>query len=246
MHVSQLNIRNLTSLWKKYGASIVAEKFSSALLTSNSWPYRAWIEGQPDLALQIAKTPHTHRLFTWPDGSESQIAQDTLTQRNSKWQFEFKQTAMYLPISNYQTTDVQDDNFLLSRVTNYSQLREWLAISSEAFNYEMDEDVFTPLIDDSDIEIYLGKVNQKPAVSALLFKTDNVTGLHQMGVKHAFQGQGLAKKAMHLLLRQALRHQSAYMVLQASEPGLPLYRSLGFESIFELTYLKANSTSSKS
>jgi ribosomal protein S18 acetylase RimI-like enzyme len=102
----------------------------------------------------------------------------------------------------------------------------------------MDENVFTPLLNDPDIEIYLGTVNEKPAVSALLFKTDNVTGLHQMGVKNAFQGQGLAKKAMHLLIDKAVKHQSDYMVLQASPMGLPLYQSLGFESIFELKYLK--------
>lgn len=240
MHINQLNLHNLTSLWKKYGASTVAETFSSALLASNSWPYRAWVEGKPDLALQVTKTPHSHRLFMHSGNPENQaVHQDATTQLNSDWQLEFEQTAMYLPLKNYQTKPIEDSNFALSKITDYAHLQEWLAISSEAFNYEMDESVFTPLLNDPDIEIYLGKVNEKPAVSALLFKTDNVTGLHQMGVKNAFQGQGLAKKAMHLLIDKAVKHQSDYMVLQASPMGLPLYQGLGFESIFELTYFNA-------
>ena len=238
MHINQLNIHNLTSLWKKYGADVVTSEKNSRLMASKSWPYRAWVEGKPNLELQLKHTPQTHRLSTWFDVTKDNENADALEQLKKHWQVEFEQIAMSIPLSSYQKPETQHPNFVIERVTNPVQLNDWLVISSEAFKYNIDEKVFTPLLHDTDIEIYIGKVDGKPALSAMLFKTENVTGLHQMGVSKAFQGQGLAKKTMHFLLNRA-KQQSEYMVLQASEMGLPLYRSLGFEPLFELTYFKA-------
>jgi ribosomal protein S18 acetylase RimI-like enzyme len=253
MHINQLNIENLTSLWKKYGAS--ATKYGEySIYKSDSWPYRSWAEDEnkgnaegkretadgheadPKLALQLSSTPASHLLTIWAFEKDSNKQAQRIA--NNKWQLAFELTAMCRPLSKATLPEIRNSNLTLRRVTDNETLKTWLEISSEAFNYEIDAAVFQTLLNDQDIEIYLGEVDNKPAVSALLLKTGKVTGLHQMGVKSTFQGQGLGKKAMHLLIHRAAQQGSDYMMLQASEMGLPLYKSVGFDSLFTLSHYK--------
>lgn len=255
MHVNQLNIENLTSLWKKYG-SVANQQNNSTLWTSKSWPYRAWVENdtrgaeksftkarrvenenKSAVAAWLENTPPTHFFSHWE--FEANSTTDAEFFHGKGWQLAFELTAMSLPLAALEVHDTQHSSLTFERVSRHDSLKNWLETSSEAFNYQIDPAVFQPLLDDNDVEIYLGKVNGKPAVSALLFKTGNVTGLHQMGVKSAFQGQGLAKKAMHFLINRAVQQASDYMMLQASEMGLHLYKSVGFEELFTLSHYKS-------
>ena len=237
MDIDQLNIRNLNALWKKYGAQTVAQQGNTRLMANKSWPLRCWVEGEPDLAFQIAKTPDSHKLSSWPYPL-SQPGQLNQTQGlNKHWQLAIDQTAMYIGLADYAATDTTNvDRFSLEKVKDNQGLKQWLAISSEAFGYDIDEQVFIPLLNDPDIEILMGRTQGLPAVSALLFRTENVIGLHQMGVKSAFQGQGLSTLAMHQLLSMAKQQGAEYMVLQASAAGLPVYQKLGFHRQFALKY----------
>ena len=234
MHIDQLNIHNLTSLWIKYGATTVIQQDNSKLLATPSWPYRCWVEGKQNLTLQLSQTPETHKLCSWPYPASEANDTDHPTSLNKHWHLEIEQTAMYLPLENISLPTRQQSAFSLHRVEDLESLTQWLDVSAEAFGYEMDIDVFKPLLTDQSIEIYLGKLDQQPAVSALLFKTGHVIGLHQMGVKQDFQGKGLAKTAMLQLLSRAQQQEADYMVLQASRSGLPLYLSLGFHKQFKL------------
>jgi hypothetical protein len=234
MSIDQQNIHNLTALWNKYGTKSIAHEGNSTLLATLGWPYRSWLEGENNLALQISATPKSHRITSWPYPLPKANNVAPISRLDENWHLEFEQTAMYLKLNEITLPTEQQNNLDLRIVKDAESLTQWLQISSEAFGYEMDQEVFKPLLTDCDIEIYLGYLNQKPAVSALLYKTGNVTGLHQMGVKKAFQGQNAAKSAMYLLLARAQQQRSEFMVLQASKMGLPLYLKLGFQAQFKL------------
>ncbi len=64
------------------------------------------------------------------------------------------------------------------------------------------------------------------------YKTGDTIGIHQVGVKPCFQGQGIARHLMAALLMRCQNWQAKRAVLQASSAGLPLYQSLGFNSQF--------------
>lgn len=238
MHIDQLNIHNLTSLWKKYGEVLVMQQGNSKLKATQSWPYRCWVEGEQNLTLQISQTPKTHRLFSWPYPLAVSEDTDTAPLLNKDWHLEFDQTAMYLELDKFKSPTQQQNEVDIRKVEDFESLAQWVQISSEAFGYEVDEEVFRPLLSDHDIEIYIGFINQQPAVSALLYKTGKVTGLHQMGVKQKFQGLGAAKKVMYQLLVRAQLLGTDYMVLQASRLGSPLYLKLGFQEQFRLLYFR--------
>ncbi|MCV2883421.1 GNAT family N-acetyltransferase [Aestuariibacter sp. AA17] len=231
MDIDHANIHNLTGLWKKYGAHCVMQQGGSQLMASDTWPYRAWVEGKSDLALQLLNTPKTHRLSRWP------YASCDVEHVSEQWQFEFAQTAMYLPLHHYQATAVSPTNHLhMQVVKDECLLRDWLTVCSDAFGYEIDANALLPLLTEDDVTIFLGVIENQPALSALLYRTDNVIGLHQMAVSQKFQGRGLAQVAMHFLLSKAKSSGAEYMVLQASEAGLPVYSKLGFQTQFTLKH----------
>ena len=243
MDIDQANIENLTSLWKRYGAEAICTDKGSTLFANRSWPFRCWLEGKSNLDLQTRATPESHRLSTWVFGSyddngEEQHIANTCRERG--WILEFEQTAMYLPLIGYKAPDPQAHQGLVFKaVSDQQQLRAWLSICSEAFGYVVDEKIIKSVWKDKDLSLLLGMVDGEPALTALIFTTGDVVGLHQLGVKTRFQGQGLSKIAMHQLLQQASEQGSKYMVLQASAAGLPLYRKLGFHLQFSLKHFKA-------
>ena len=242
MDIDQANIENLTLLWKRYGAEAVCQDNGSTLFANRSWPFRCWLEGKSHLDLQTKATPESHRLSTWvfgsceDNGEEHKIAAKC---RERGWRLEFEQTAMYLPLTGYKSPAPQAHQRLaFKRVSDQQQLRAWISICNEAFGYIVDEKIIQSVWNDEDLSFLLGLVDGEPAVTALMFTTGDVVGLHQLGVKTRFQGQGLSKIAMYQLLQQASEQGSQYMVLQASAAGLPLYRKLGFHLQFSLKHFK--------
>lgn len=241
MTLDQLNIHNLTALWHKYGAAQREQRHNSRLVTSNNWPYRSWVEGEPDAALQQAHTPATHTLSSWPHPLPNRgslaLERAAAPPSNTHWQWGFEQTAMYLPLNNLALpAEHQHNKVKLYKVDNNQSLLQWIQVNSDAFGYKINAAVFSPLLADQEIAIYLGFVNQQPALGALLYKTGKVTGLHQMGIKPEFQGLGLATNAMSQLLAIAQQQGAKHLVLQASSAGLPLYTKLGFQPQFRLLH----------
>ena len=233
MDINQENINNLTALWKKYGATVIAQTPESKINASNSWPNRCWIEGENNRQFYLTHAPDTHKIMQWGEIDNGQLNAD------SDWQQTSEQTAMYLALNDYDgTTLPRNSAHNLIEVTDPETLKTWAKTSGEAFNYEIDLDALIPLLEEDDASLFLGMVEQQPALTAILYRTGDVVGLHQMGVKPGFQGRGLAGIAMQQLLTICQQSGARYMVLQASQAGFPLYEKFGFQQQFKLTYFE--------
>ena len=258
MHINEANLTNLTGLWKKYGSSAGATLPS--VYSSPQWPYRSWVEWSGEklttgMHKQVGdfswlnNLPETAILPVWKisDASEFDVStslksldiENHLIKNN--WRCSFKQLAMYLELQTAVSyLPLPRQGFVMTRVSSLHDVKTWVDIASDAFNYMIDRAVIDALLGDDDIQLLLGWQDELPVCCALLFKTGEFIGIHQVGVKRGFQGQGIARYLMLYLLDKCIQWQGKYAVLQASHLGQSLYESLGFKAQFHIkNYQKA-------
>lgn len=243
MHIDQANLYNLKSLWHKYGSKVM-ENMPSQFINI-SWPYRCWHE---DLSLP-------NNLFFLQGANNSTIyplipsvvneSADTEQYKRYEQQLEdnhwyclFQQTAMFLPLIDDEGLNLlipkPEKKLIIKRISSAQDITLWVDIVSQAFTYELDRKVIENLINDQDMQILLAFYHEQAVASAILYKTEDVVGVHQVGVAPRFQGKGLARSLMQILMSRSQAWQAKHIVLQASQVGKPLYESLGFISQFEI------------
>lgn len=237
MDTNKLNITNLTNLWKKYGYTKVSQNNISDHFCSKQWPNRSWQEGNKNLKILAENTPLTHKVATWPFSLHSDFDKKLRTKSGKTWRFDFQQTAMFLNLSDslFNTSKVTE-KLQVTKVKEFKELKQWIEINSLAFGYDLDTNVFENLLNDQEVDMFLGIWEGEAVLTALLYHNEGNTGLHQMGLHPDFQGKGIAKNAMYLLIAYSQLKGSEYMLLQASDAGKNLYLSLGFIEQFKLAY----------
>lgn len=250
MHIDQANIFNLKSLWKKYGSQIQIinkDKIIPAepeLNINSCWPHRCWFDGSVQLNdfSWLSNLPESTIFPVWPMvGNKRNSMQDSIEieliekqlQKNH-WRCMLEQTAMFLALSN-DTDEYRVEariGFTVKRVKAPQDISLWLDIVSEAFGYSIERNVIEKLINEPNIQVLMACQNDQAIASAILYKTDDVIGIHQVGVKQAFQGKGFARSFMKEIIATCYLWQGKYLVLQASSSGKPLYEQLGFKTQF--------------
>jgi ribosomal protein S18 acetylase RimI-like enzyme len=255
MNIDEANLNNLTGLWRKYGFDVLQGEIGSAMLINPSWPYRCWYQSplfvvdRRDHSLQtldddtlLDGIPQSAIIPVWsllgsrptnllPFQEEHAVLEKVLIAQ--KWTSHFEQTAMFLELQR-ETANAPSVNaeFSMRVVSSYEELALWIDVCEDAFGYDIDSLVLEPLIGDKEIQIILGDLNGQAAAAALLYKTGNTIGIHQVGVRKAFQGKGIASCLMNEILALCVQWGGENAVLQASEAGVSLYRRLGFNSRF--------------
>jgi len=263
MHIDEANLSNLTKLWHMYGSQPVKVTRLPLLQANTHWPHRCWV----DLKVQaddntaqlhgdvydsrcLENIPNSSIFPLWPRINANNnlplskfephiIEQDLL---DKHWYCSFEQTAMYLALPNdVRHLSQSRPGFRVKPVGTLEDLKKWVDIGSEAFAYQIDLSVIKKLMKVDDIQLLLGWENEQVIASGLLFKTGDIIGVHQVGVKQTFQGKGFAKCFMLDILKACAQWQGKYVVLQASQAGKPLYEKLGFTSQFLIkNFLRVN------
>ena len=247
------NLGNLKHLWFKYGALPLAEVGGTSLYINTHWPHRVWLQHEamslnkivdiiPELPinrlpinrLPINRLPIATVMPLWPSLDNGHVTVEQLL-LESHWSCSLYQTAMGMNLEGYKasSTSVKVD-LSIQMVTKITALDAWVKVGSEAFGYQIEQDVVTPLIKDSCCRLFLVYVDEIPEACGLLLKTSDVIGIHQVGVHPDYQGQGIAKALMLHLIDESQHWGAKVLVLQASEQGKPLYERLGFEALFEI------------
>lgn len=81
---------------------------------------------------------------------------------------------------------------------------------------------------------YLGVLDGRPVASASLFRGAGVAGVYNVAVREGARGRGIGTAVTLAALADARAEGFRVAVLQASALGHGVYRSLGFEDLFEL------------
>lgn len=234
--LKKANIDNLTSLWRAMG-SISREVNGCTLHASTSWPHRCWFdwdcnseaitgaEDIPDLMEPGRMMPVWQSSSTAPGKVEQALIDQGMP-------MVLEQTAMYLPLPSETGRTYPKSRISIADSAEDAAL--WARVSGEAFGYEIDEQVIHAVRADSNATLFLYHEEGQAAGTALLYRTGEAVGVHQVGVPQAFQGRGIGKALMLHALAAAGKEGAAVMTLQASSAGRGLYERLGFTPQFTI------------
>ena len=250
MDMDKANLANLTGLWKKYGTRRINEGERPLLYANQQWPHRCWFEwgvddrdhvmrGHFNHAAWLDAVPKSAIIALWPVSrgnavsAEGRFIENRLLEQH--WVCAFEQLAMCRQLDQEAIgRPLTRPGFQLRPALSFEDIKQWVDIGSTAFGYQIDCAVINNLICDKAIRLLLGWQDDQAVACALLYKTGDIIGLHQVAVKPAFQGRGIARCLMQEIIAASLSWQGTHVVLQASQAGQPLYESLGFTAQFSI------------
>ena len=227
------NIKNLTSLWKTVGISFDSyfktPDFEYCEIKNSEWPNRIWLHQSitQDTIVQIkeklATTPSNITLPIWSIYNKNQ---DPILELNG-FNLKFEQVGMSLKLD--KLFDIKSD-VKIQLVTNNSEAKLWSELFLKSFGYVISfETIFKTL---KEINYYIAYHGGLAVGTAILHRTNNIMGIHAVGIPPQMRRRGYAKQIMKLLINIAFENQNEYITLQASEMGKNLYLNLGFEEQF--------------
>lgn len=249
MHDQQLdtaNINNLTSLWQQMGAVPCDYSGMQTFKMSLSWPARCWyqqtpaLEELPVITQGIMQSVAAHIIPVWHSSADF-AEQFTSLLSISGFTLLFQQTAMYLDLNNPPPDNDNIEQLALKPVISAQDIQTWTSIAMRAFAYPIDESVIQRINTDPDVQLFMACVNRRPVATVMLYVTDDIIGIHQMGVLPEYRRRGIARQVMQHVIRYCARMPVRFMTLQASASGKPLYQSLNFQEQFRIdNYQRSN------
>lgn len=233
--VNKLNIDNLTQLWNTLGS----HKVTQFGYQSQSWPHRLWVPWsefhETDHANELISSGVTGLFPVWD--INSQHSKITLSQLESAGvPMYLQQTAMYIDLNSFEGD--QEYPFKIVKISHAEDVALWCDIVEKSFGYSVDREVFHKVKDHPNVHLFLGMDGDQAVATALLYRTGDVIGLHQVGVLPDAGKKGIGTSITASLLSYAKKQGCSLLTLQASASGRNLYIRLGFEEQFEIKTFK--------
>jgi ribosomal protein S18 acetylase RimI-like enzyme len=119
-------------------------------------------------------------------------------------------------------------------------LRDFVTVNAEAYGtYGMPAEVLTDLfdetaavLDDAAASIIVARRGDEPIATAMTYESDGVASLQWVGTVPAARAAGLGTLLTTLATNLAFAHGASSCSLQASPMGEPIYRKLGYETVY--------------
>jgi len=211
------NLQNLHEYWLALGAL----KQDGAFLHQR-WPYKHWRQD--------------YKLFepAHESSNNSLVTAEQIETVPNEWNKKGQLVIMSLAAIG-ESAESEYDTEACVWIEDKDSLNSWVESCSQAFGYQLDLVAINNLYNQTNAYILAHFTGGKISGTAIGFKTDSTFGIHQFGVVPDFRGLGIAKKLMQSLLLKANYLGCSNVSLQASQAGLPLYKSYGFEELGYLT-----------
>jgi len=229
----EANIDNLISLWQTVGSAFEGfyhgEYFDYCAVEESDWPNKLWFnqdinEDIVSLAREkIASMDTTVGIPYWDiynSGSYEQL-------EAAGFVLQSEQTGMVLELDSRYPVEA---DLTVSPLSTEEEAYIWAELYPQAFDYYIRPQILMRTL--HEVDYYLIFSNGRPIGTTILYRQDDVAGIHGVGIIPTMRRRGFAEEIMKRLLNQLLDSNIEYVVLQASAMGLKLYEKLGFEEQF--------------
>ncbi|MDF2157105.1 GNAT family N-acetyltransferase [Algoriphagus sp. CAU 1675] len=235
MDFKQLNIDNLTGLWKlggEIGGEFVStDTYDFSMVENSHWPNKLWLKG--GLSQQNWKVIHpllfrnSLTLPIWEIHTEEE--ENRLLSLGLEKKMEI--IGMSAPLAELPPHTAQ---LRLTQVENPQNASLWSGLFEEAFGYVISPESVFLLRNHADWLI--AWEGENPVGTALIYKGQGLetAGIYSLGIIPAHRRKGYAEDIFLQVLDQAKSQGSKYAILQASEMGKGLYLKTGFEEDFTI------------
>lgn len=229
------NIDNLTTLWKKMGAEEQVLSAHEGYYSASRWPNRCWFDWDVDTdsidnidgVLSALRKDQIMPIWDRTGMTAGKLEQALIS---NSFGVMLEQTAMVMNVDDFSMSDSPVNS--IKSVSSAEDVEIWVSVGSAAFGYQIDAHVISKLVHDEDIKLFIYYYENTPAGTALLCKTSDVIGVHQVGVVPTFQGKRIGSSLMKYLISECKEWQGKFITLQASTAGKGLYERLGFSPQF--------------
>ncbi len=230
MNTTQINIKNLTSLWKEValvtGDYIVSENIAIATITKGEWPNRIWSQKSNEIDIekikQLLENNKIGLTYAYFNVSKSKKYDGISTLRLKSTQY-----GMFLRLDKNW-----DTQFRLSfkEIEDKDSMIVWTSNFEKAFGYSISNEVLQKTKDT--ISFFNITFEGERVGTVALYITEAVAGIHCLGVIPEMRGKGFAREIMQFILHKAQKRGATIAVLQASETAKEMYLSMGFQLDF--------------
>jgi ribosomal protein S18 acetylase RimI-like enzyme len=132
------------------------------------------------------------------------------------------------------------DGVAIRLVRDEQGLRDFAAVNADAYAvYGMPPEVFTDsfdepasLLGDDDTGVVVAYRDDVPLAAALTYLSDGIASLQWVGTATRAQQAGLGRVITQAVTNLAFERGATKVTLQASEMGEPVYRKLGYETLY--------------
>lgn len=231
MNKTELNIKNLTSLWKLAGKNFDGYHSSENIFCSkielSEWPNRVWTN-QPLNSTIIQKIEQKMRndnrlsfsVFKKPKNEHLVTFEKTFKIKSLQY-------GMSLPLKNkVKVTKTLD----FKKVNDRKNAELWCKSFNESFKYIINVD--TILRTQNNVQYFLVHHKKELIGTVVLFVTQSVAGIHSLGILPSKRKQGFASAIMCHILNMAIHQKLTLATLQASEMAKEMYLKMGFSLDF--------------
>ncbi|WP_426484706.1 GNAT family N-acetyltransferase [Flavobacterium sp. 2] len=229
------NIDNLTTLWKTVATPLLSyhknDPFEFSQIKNSGWPNRLWFrediteENLPQILETIEKNPGL--VIPYWDIFESNS--NEILEKNG---FEIRNQLVAMALKLDEKFQLEN-KLTFKRVLKEEDAKTWSDIYPLSFNYVISKE--TLVSNYQNVKFYLVHFEEKPIGTLTLFQTENVMGIHGVGVIPEMRKKGFAEEIMKFAINEAIEADCEYAQLQASALGKNIYSRLGFEDLFRIT-----------
>lgn len=232
MNNNELNINNLTALWKDassfYPNDFSDENFECAYIENSQWPNRIWAKN-PKAIEHFRKIQENlggnYKDFTF---SHFNIAnENTSLKNNQNLKTKSVQYGMSLSLINKFK---KQRNLEFKIVENEEEAQVWSDSFYKIFSYEISLE--TIIKTKREIPYYLVCFEKELIGTVILFVTNQTAGIHSLGILPQKRKRGFATEIMHHILNKSIEQNLSLATLQASEMAKEMYLKMGFSIDF--------------
>jgi hypothetical protein len=132
------------------------------------------------------------------------------------------------------------DGVVIERVDDEAGVADVVAVNAEAYaTYGMPAEVLpelfdrgSALADDPAAHLVVARRDGAPVATAMTFESDGVASVQWVGTVPSARGSGLGALVTTVVTNSAFQRGASSVTLQASPMGEPVYRALGYETIY--------------
>lgn len=233
MNNVQLNISNLTSLWKH--ASMPFRTYNEGktigfcFIPDAQWPNKIWLKSHdtPEILEEIKlllKTGMDRLTFSYfdIDSGDKNLIFDYHGLKEVSIQY-----GMNLELA---------EPFEVSKplkfhlVTDSLDAKLWSVAFKQSFGYLISEETICKTFET--VNYFLIYDEEQIVGTVISHQTQSTFGIHSLGIIPKMRGKGYATQIMHSLLNKALQENCKLATLQASKMAKSMYEKMGFTTEF--------------
>ena len=160
---------------------------------------------------------------------------DECLKRNG-FQMLVERSGMALDLKAKHLSSATPNKLDIFEIKNQEDFGIWIDVALRSFNPYLGKDIFGSLLNGEKVRFYSGVHNGQVVATSMIFLSSGVAGIYFVSVIPELRNRGMGREMMLRCIYDAQELGYNYCILQATDLGEHLYRSLGFKLCGTLKY----------